>query len=536
MKLTTKQITGHIVGILGVVFVLFIGYWFATPGSLGATPSSNGLPGIYNATPTDLGLRDGYGSALLVDASGRLVISPSSTVSATSLSMSDGFSNAVLFLDENKTASSSPNFIFDGTTPSTGAGSMAIGVGATTSSNALLTIDGNNGTNIYGLRLLDQGAGTSGFRYDLSANGDLHIDTSGNIYSGTDFRIGTTNRPLRIQVNSSAFNSGSPYGMDFDVLALPTKVSFQFNGSDGQVADLFNIYNNSASSSPVFAINAQGKTAIGSGASTSTSARLSVSGITSSTQFSAGAGSVSSPAINFSGAGETNTGLFVDAGGRMAVAVDGALEATWYSTHFEVNDDILPASSNALDLGSTVRLFRDGWFGGTVTSTNIQIQTAITPFVNEGATLGTSALRFGALYLDTPGAVNAVNIVTGSPYEIMFTGASGADIQSSQSNLKIGTPSTFSTQLYSGGGESTPQLILSSDGGAIDFLPGNTTTKSVIVNATSTQIIGGLGTPTSTLMVGNATNNSCDVKYHSGTAYYITYPGGVQTISTTPCN
>ena len=73
---------------------------------LGATPSNGDFPGIYNATPTDLGLRDGYGSALLTDANGRLIISPSSTVPATTLTMSGGVANGVLFLDSNKAASS----------------------------------------------------------------------------------------------------------------------------------------------------------------------------------------------------------------------------------------------------------------------------------------------------------------------------------------------------------------------------------------------------------------------------------------------
>jgi len=44
-----------------------------------AVPSNADLPGIYNATTTDLVLMDGYGSALAVDRNGRLITSPSST-------------------------------------------------------------------------------------------------------------------------------------------------------------------------------------------------------------------------------------------------------------------------------------------------------------------------------------------------------------------------------------------------------------------------------------------------------------------------
>ena len=45
---------------------------------LGAYPSNGGLPGIYNATGTDLVLRDGYGSALATDQYGRVLVSTSS--------------------------------------------------------------------------------------------------------------------------------------------------------------------------------------------------------------------------------------------------------------------------------------------------------------------------------------------------------------------------------------------------------------------------------------------------------------------------
>lgn len=45
--------------------------------SLGGSPY-NGHIGIYNATPTDNGLRDGYGSALLTDSAGRVIVTSTS--------------------------------------------------------------------------------------------------------------------------------------------------------------------------------------------------------------------------------------------------------------------------------------------------------------------------------------------------------------------------------------------------------------------------------------------------------------------------
>lgn len=329
---------------------------------------------------------------------------------ATTTTLTAQYPNAVLFTDENKAVSSTSNFLFDGTTPSSGAGSMALGVGAATSATAILNIDGNNGTNIYGLRLLDQGAGTSGIRYDLAANGDLHIDSASDLFSGTDFRIGTTNRPLLMQVNSSAFNTGSPYAFAFQSSGLPSRVAFLFVGSSAQTQDIVNVYNNSASTTPVFAIGAQGATAIGSGASTST------------------------------------VGVMLDVVGG-------------------------------------------GQFSTTVTSTNIKVVTAILPTVNEAANIGSASLRFGALFLDTPAATNAINVQAGSPYEFMCTGASGCDFQSSGSSFKIGTASTFSTQLYSNGAEANPQLRVEGDG-RVTMRPGSASVISAEFNTTGTQLFG----------------------------------------------
>lgn len=337
-------------------------------------------PGLFSINGTTVNFSDSnyeFGDITIQDLT--VTTATIGGVVGGDLTFTNGVANANLYLDGEKNVSSSRNFIFDGTSPSTGAGSMAIGVGSATQSTAIVTIDGNNGTNIYGLRLLDQGAGTSGFRYDLSANGDLHIDSSSNIYSGTDFRIGTTNRPMRIQVNSSAFNSGSPYAMAFDALSLPTKVSFQFNGSIDQTADLFNIYNNSASSSPVFAINAQGKTAIGVGASTSTSAQLTVNGAVSSTSFSTGMGTASSPTFNFGGAGDADTGIYSDIAGGVAIAANTLRLGSIRSNGIFLGSSsahIQPFSNGTTDLGISGNAWRNAWFTGTVTTTNLNVASS----------------------------------------------------------------------------------------------------------------------------------------------------------------
>lgn len=65
---------------LGMVTILAVHFILPRNQYLGGSPSNGDLLGIYNATPTDMVLRDGFGSALLVDSSGRLILSPSSTV------------------------------------------------------------------------------------------------------------------------------------------------------------------------------------------------------------------------------------------------------------------------------------------------------------------------------------------------------------------------------------------------------------------------------------------------------------------------
>lgn len=59
--------------ILGILLTSGLIAWSRIP-QLGATPSNGNFLGIYNATPTDLGLRDGEGSAFLTDNAGRVVV------------------------------------------------------------------------------------------------------------------------------------------------------------------------------------------------------------------------------------------------------------------------------------------------------------------------------------------------------------------------------------------------------------------------------------------------------------------------------
>jgi hypothetical protein len=82
-----------------------------------AVPSNGNLPGIYNATGTDLVLQDGYGSALAVDRFGRLILSASSTIGGGGTITGTGVANQATFWagtsnlggDANYTYSTSTN-------------------------------------------------------------------------------------------------------------------------------------------------------------------------------------------------------------------------------------------------------------------------------------------------------------------------------------------------------------------------------------------------------------------------------------------
>lgn len=73
MTSMTKFFLGMLAGIL-----LFTGFLLVKRQNLGASASSGDMIGIYNATTTDLVLRDGFGSALAVDQNGRLITTSTS--------------------------------------------------------------------------------------------------------------------------------------------------------------------------------------------------------------------------------------------------------------------------------------------------------------------------------------------------------------------------------------------------------------------------------------------------------------------------
>lgn len=60
-------------GVIAGIGLITIVLSFKPNQNLGAVASNGDFIGIYNATPTDMALVDGFGSALLVDSHGRLI-------------------------------------------------------------------------------------------------------------------------------------------------------------------------------------------------------------------------------------------------------------------------------------------------------------------------------------------------------------------------------------------------------------------------------------------------------------------------------
>ena len=188
-------------------------------GFLGATPSNGDFVGIYNATPTDLGLRDGYGSALLTDANGRLVISPSSTVPAGSLTMSSGVANGVLFLDASKVASSTSAITADGNLGSATMTRLYLGDG-TASAPTLAFAGGSHGiyragasvvVGVSGNGILTVGANQVTVTGVLLPNTDNTRDFGGVSTRWNDGWFGGNVTSTSFVANSSAFAVGNGF-------------------------------------------------------------------------------------------------------------------------------------------------------------------------------------------------------------------------------------------------------------------------------------------------------------------------------------
>lgn len=100
------------------------------------------------------------------------------------------------------------------------------------------------------------------------------------------------------------------------------------------------------------------------------------SGTVSSTLFSGPAGTAAAPTYAFAGAGESDSGMFNDAANSVAIAAGGNRLLTVRSNGVFLGSSTVhaqPFSDNVTDIGISGNRFNDGWFGGTVTTTNLNV-------------------------------------------------------------------------------------------------------------------------------------------------------------------
>jgi hypothetical protein len=253
--------------------------------------------------PSLVDFRKGFGGLIAALAVGALAISGLLTFGSNgSFKFSNGVPNGVVFLDGGQSATTSAGLRYStstdtltviGTVTSSklivgnGAGTDGlVGIGTTTSSVTAVIIKASGTTNKRGLVISNTGAGTTGIIVDQAGSaGNISF---GDNASGGSFAQTSLNRSQQFNVLNQAYDT-NPYDFSFSSDSTPGKVLHKWVGSSAQIADLLDIFNNTASSTPVFAISAQGKMAIGVGASTSTNVMLDINiGTTATTTMSLG--------------------------------------------------------------------------------------------------------------------------------------------------------------------------------------------------------------------------------------------------------
>lgn len=258
--------------------------------------------------------------------------------------------------------------------------------------------------------------------------------------------------------------------------------------------------------------------------------------VATSSRFIASAGTLTQPSFALPGSGN---GMYLDTANSVSIAAGDQRNFIVRAAGAFTQVPFQPSS----DLGTTLGTQTVRWsnlFSQTVSSTNMRVMTSLVSETAGVANLGTSASdRFGSLYAGLAVGTCTLCITGGSGYELYaLTGA--LDIRTVNGKVKMGTGSAGNTtELYSNAQESLPQLRLSGDGNAIEFMAGNTTTMTFISNATSTQIIGWGNTPTSTLMIGtSSTRPGCFVIGDADRVgfTYMVVNNGAATFSLTPCD
>jgi hypothetical protein len=435
-------------------------------------------------------------------------LAASSTVTSTlSLLAQNPF--GVLYMDDANAVSSSANFIFDGTPAASRAGLFSIGTNVT-NTTAAVEIQLSNTSNIHGLLIDGAGAGTSGIRINRQGQGDLHIDQS-----ASSFRLGTTNHGLLIQANADAYDGTNAYGIRIESLGDNGKIAVGINGSVGQRSDLFNARNESASTTPVFAVGAQGHTSIGSGVGTSTASYLSVyAGVGGAKLFEVNSTSVQAFTADLFLNGvsvclEDGTNCLVQSAQTTSTLAEVTARGSFATTTIQLYGGFIGASSTVTStftvLGGTLL---QAVTATNVTATNINVSNTVSStrvVISSGSTNQSLTVRDAStdLRLFTASGEGSIGTITSSNLNFVTGGSSRWFIDTS-GNLRPTADSTYSLG-------STSDRIFS--GHFINLLATNGTTT----NATTTNLyVSGIASTTQLFVGGrlvclvNGTNCPAD--------------------------
>lgn len=220
MKHLLAKYLKYLLGVVGIASAVALSIVITdlSPKNLGAVPSNGGLPGIYNATGTDLELRDGFGSALAVDENGRVILSPSSTVSGASSSTT--IPNVEVYSTTTVTVYSTTTIPLDDTIPQIGEGSQFMS-GTVTTQDASSVVRGQ--VTLYGAPSVNLAFLNMAFFRDSGANavGACSIRETSELhtyvceFTDSPGATGTYTYSARLGVSSGSFTVNGVGGVRF---------------------------------------------------------------------------------------------------------------------------------------------------------------------------------------------------------------------------------------------------------------------------------------------------------------------------------
>lgn len=181
---------------------------------------------------------------------------------------------------------------------------------------------------------------------------------------------------------------------------------------------------------------------------------LEVIGTASTTVLLAGPGSASAPSVSFGG--DQDTGLFNGTANELSVSIGGSLNYKFDTTGFRSN------SNNLRDLGGASTQWKDAYFGGTVSTSQLKINggTNILGHLSATASLdfaSVAAQSCSTLTMTVTGAATTDNVVLGGTGLNTLQGTTG--IATVQGYVSAADTVTVKACNVTGSGSSDPASV-----------------------------------------------------------------------------